>query len=92
MKQNEEEYFYKGRIGIGYELSSLHNITKNKTYFVFTAIEKLVPSETMSLKQKEYFNKIKQRALNAKSAEEALNIIGYMYKRTPLIYKFSFEV
>jgi hypothetical protein len=85
------KYFYNGDIEIGKENISLHNILDKKTYFIFTAIEKLEPRFRMNDIAKKKFYETKTKALNSSSAEEALEIIGYLFKRTPLIYKDAFK-
>jgi hypothetical protein len=85
------KYFLNNEMEIGKELVSLHNITKEKTKIVREVIEKLQPRYRMNSIAIKKFLEIKNKALEPISAEESLDIIGYEFKRTPLIYKKAFQ-
>jgi hypothetical protein len=75
------------------EINNLYNCTEHKTRRVNEYINsleepKLIPNETIGHyieRLQKFKDKIKE-ALNSKSSNEALEIIGYEYKKKPKIY------
>ena len=68
------------------DIDNLYNCTYNKTRKVREYLQGLNYATRWDIKQKGAFDKAVKEALNATSATESLDMIGYQYKNNPTIY------
>ena len=68
-----------------YEHTSLWNITNKKHSIVINYIRSLQIKDFWGSKARAYFHKVIKDSLNAKTSNEALEIIGYRYKKEPML-------
>ena len=68
------------------ERESLWNLTDDKVKTVHEYIHELTPNDKWSIKAKRHFNRVIGQALTTDTANEALELIGYRFRKMPLLF------
>lgn len=79
-------------MGFSKEKVSLWNVVHKKWRAVHAYIERLVPEPSWSREAVDCFNDAMRRALCAESADGALRVIGYEFRKRPALYERCWKV